>query len=194
MTMKERLLRFRSFWIFPLTAVVLLRTAFYAEPESQARDLFWLFPIGVFMWTLLEYGLHRFIFHIQIPLRSPWLRDVVNSSHLGHHASPRDPTKVLVRSMYGLVVSALVYGLIYLISGSFFSAAGVMTGIWAGFLYYEAVHYRVHFSLSGSGFIARQRRAHFYHHFTNNRICFGVTSPLWDHVFRTALPRAPIQR
>ncbi|PYR86413.1 MAG: hypothetical protein DMG18_02830 [Acidobacteria bacterium] len=74
--------------------------------------------------------------------------------------------------------------------GSAFSAAGVITGIWTGFLYYEAVHYRVHFSLSESGFIARQRRRHFYHHFTNNKRGFGVTSPLWDHVFGTTLPRS----
>jgi 4-hydroxysphinganine ceramide fatty acyl 2-hydroxylase len=187
MTMRERLSTFRSFWIFPLAAIVLLEITLRAEPERHGNDLLWLFPIGVLLWTLLEYGLHRFIFHIQIPLRNPRLRDIVNGSHLGHHASPRDPTKVLVQPLYGVVVSSLVYGLLYALSGSLFSAAGVMAGIWAGFLYYEAVHYRVHFSLSGSGFIARQRRAHFYHHFTNNKLCFGVTSPLWDYVFRTAL-------
>jgi 4-hydroxysphinganine ceramide fatty acyl 2-hydroxylase len=78
-----------------------------------------------------------------------------------------------------------LYGLLR----NLFSAAGVLVGVWAGFLYYESVHYRVHFNLSGSGFIARQRRTHFYHHFTNNRVCFGVTSPLWDYVFGTALRR-----
>ena len=189
MSLKERLYRFRSFWIFPLIAIALLEITSNAEPQRNRTDLLWLIPIGVFAWTLLEYGLHRFVFHIQIPLPNPHLREFVNASHLGHHASPRDPNKVLVRPLYGLVVSTLLYGLMYLVSGSSFSAAGVITGVWAGFLYYEAVHYRVHFSLSGMGFVARQRRAHFYHHFTNNKRCFGVTSPLWDYVFGTALPR-----
>jgi sterol desaturase/sphingolipid hydroxylase (fatty acid hydroxylase superfamily) len=103
--------------------------------------------------------------------------------------SPRDRNKILVHPLYGLVVSTLVYGILYAIFRNAASAAVVLTGIWTGFLYYEAVHYRVHFSLSGSGFIARQRRTHFYHHFTNNKECFGVTTPLWDYVFRTTAGR-----
>jgi len=191
MSLKERLYRFRSFWIFPLIAAALVYFTSRAEPQSRSSDLLWLFPVGLLIWTLLEYGLHRFVFHIQIPLRNPRLREFVNASHLGHHASPRDPNKVLVRPTYGLVISSLLYGLSYAVFRSLFSAAGVMAGVWTGFLYYEAVHYRVHFSLSGSGFIARQRRPHFYHHFTNNKRCFGVTSPVWDYVFGTALASGP---
>ena len=187
MTLKERLYRFRSFWIFPLIAAFLLYFTFQIEPQSHLSQLLWLLPIGVMIWTLLEYVLHRYVFHIQIPLRNPHLRDIVNASHLAHHASPRDPAKVLVHPLYGLVVSSLLYAALYGALRNFFSAAGLLVGVWTGFLYYEAVHYRVHFNLSGRGVIAKQRRTHFYHHFTNNRVCFGVTSPLWDYVFGTAL-------
>lgn len=189
MTMKERLYRFRSFWMFPLIAAVLLWITSRLEPERRISEWTWLTPLGVLLWTLLEYGLHRFVFHIQTPLRNPRMRELVNASHLGHHASPRDRTRVLVHPWYGLLISAVLYGLVWLACRSQFSTAGIMAGIWAGFLYYEAVHYRVHFSLSASGLIGKQRRAHFYHHFTNNKRCFGVTSPLWDYVFRTTMPR-----
>jgi 4-hydroxysphinganine ceramide fatty acyl 2-hydroxylase len=185
MTLKERLYRFRSFWIFPIAGAILLVVGLRTEPSRRGTDLIWLFIIGLLTWTLLEYGLHRFLFHMHVPLRNPVLRNLINGSHLGHHAAPRDRTKVLVHPSYGLAVSSILYGLIYLLTGSVFSAAGVMSGVWAGFLYYEAVHYRVHFSLSASGLVARQRRTHFHHHFTNNRRCFGVTSPLWDYVFGT---------
>jgi 4-hydroxysphinganine ceramide fatty acyl 2-hydroxylase len=185
MNLKERLYRFRSFWIFPIVAWVLLHFSLRVEAKRSAGELFLLFLSGVLAWTLLEYGLHRFVFHVQIPLRNPRLRELVNASHLSHHASPRDPTKVLVQPLYGLVISAMLYGLIYAAVRSPLSATVVMIGIWTGFLYYEAVHYRVHFSLSPSGLIARQRRSHFFHHFTNNKRCFGVTSPLWDYVFGT---------
>ena len=94
------------------------------------------------------------------------------------------PPKSWCTSLW-IVVSSILYGLLYAITGSVLSAAVILAGIWTGFLYYESVHYRVHFSLSGSGLVGRQRRAHFYHHFTNNKRCFGVTSPLWDYVFRT---------
>jgi 4-hydroxysphinganine ceramide fatty acyl 2-hydroxylase len=189
MSFKEELYRFRSFLIFPVIAFVLLWVSMDAEPSRRPSELLWILPIGILTWTLLEYCLHRFIFHIQVPLRDPRLREIVNASHLAHHASPRDRGKVLVRPGYGLVVSSILYGLIYLLTRSVFLTSGLVAGVWAGFLYYEAVHYRVHFSLSGSGFIARQRRTHFYHHFTNNKRCFGVTSPLWDYVFGTTLPR-----
>jgi sterol desaturase/sphingolipid hydroxylase (fatty acid hydroxylase superfamily) len=188
MTLKERLVRFRSFWIFPLLAVVLLYVSRGIEPQSQPRALLWMVPLGALMWSLLEYGLHRFVFHIRFKLRSPKLQEIVNASHLSHHAAPRDPGKLLVRTPYGLAVSGLLFVLLYMASGSLYSVAGMLTGIWAGFLYYESVHYRVHLTHSASGLIAWQRRAHFYHHFTNSERCFGVTSRLWDHVFRTQLP------
>jgi sterol desaturase/sphingolipid hydroxylase (fatty acid hydroxylase superfamily) len=187
MNLKERLHRFRSFWIFPLVAIVLLVISSGAEPRSRRLDLLWLIPAGALIWTLLEYGLHRFIFHLQIPAQNPRLREFVEALHLDHHASPRDPGKVLVRPTYGLLVSTVLYGLVYGLSGSLFSASGIMAGIWGGFLYYEAVHYRVHFSLSAAGLIARQRRSHFHHHFTDSNRCFGVTSPVWDYVFGTSL-------
>jgi sterol desaturase/sphingolipid hydroxylase (fatty acid hydroxylase superfamily) len=188
MSLKERLYRFRSFWIFPLIAIVLLTVTARTDPQSRLSKLLWLIPLGMLIWTLLEYGLHRFLFHMRVALPNPVLRDLVNGTHMDHHASPRDPNKVLVKPGYGVAVSAILYGLTYMVSGSPFSAAGIMTGIWLGFLYYEAVHYRVHFSLSATGLVAKQRRTHFHHHFTNNKQCFGVTSPLWDHVFGTTRP------
>jgi sterol desaturase/sphingolipid hydroxylase (fatty acid hydroxylase superfamily) len=171
--------------MFPSLAILLIYLARLVEPERHGSELVWLFVIGLFAWTLLEYGLHRFVFHITLRFRNPNLAEFINGSHLNHHVAPRDPDKLLVKPGYGLTVSAILLGLAYLLSGSFFAASGIMAGIWAGFLYYEAVHYRVHLTTSPSGFIARQRRAHFYHHFTNKDKCFGVTSPLWDYVFRT---------
>ncbi len=185
MTLKERCVRFRSFYIFPVLAPVILYLAIHNEPGPRPGTLFSLIVAGILLWTLIEYGLHRFVFHIQIPLRNPRLREIVNSSHLTHHASPREPDKILVHPLYAIVISGLLCGILLAASRSMLVAGGIMTGVWAGFLYYEAVHYRVHCSLAGSGFIARQRRTHFYHHFTNNKRCFGVTSPLWDYVFGT---------
>lgn len=190
MKLKERLYRFRSFWIFPLLAVLLLYVTFRSETQARLLNLVWLFPLGLLIWSLLEYGLHRFVFHIHFKVQNPRLRDVLNASHLGHHAAPRDPTKLLVDPLYGLAISAALFGLLLIAFGDAARAVGAMVGVWAGFLYYEAVHYRVHMNLPGSGLIAWQRRAHFYHHFTNRDRCFGVTTPVWDYVFRTELPRS----
>jgi 4-hydroxysphinganine ceramide fatty acyl 2-hydroxylase len=192
MSFSKRLLRFRCFWIFPALAIVLLYIASRVEPQRPNADLVWLFCIGVFMWTLLEYGLHRFVFHIHFQVRSRRLRELLNASHMNHHAAPRNADKLLVRAPYAMAVSLVLFAVVYSLSRSLFSTAGSMAGIWAGFLYYEAVHYRVHLTTSPSGLIAIQRRAHFHHHYTNHERCFGVTSPLWDHVFGTQLRRGQV--
>src|SRR5688572_24511987 len=142
MSVKERLVRFRSFWMFPLLALLLLTVTFRAEPQRPYRDLLWLLPIGVFAWTLLEYGLHRFVFHVPVVIRNQRLRKLVNASHLAHHVAPRDPSKLLVHSSYGLAISAVLFAILYGLSGSLAATSAILTGIWAGFLYYEAVHYR----------------------------------------------------
>jgi len=48
------------------------------------------------------------------------------------------------------------------------------------------VHYRVHVGDANRGWIARQRRMHFHHHFRNSKQSFGVTTPIWDYIFKTA--------
>jgi sterol desaturase/sphingolipid hydroxylase (fatty acid hydroxylase superfamily) len=183
MGMKEQIMRFRSFWIFPLLALLLLFLTRQENPDIKTGDLGWLIPVGVLIWSLLEYGLHRFAFHLK--RHDNGLYRVLTESHRGHHSSPRDPDKIFVNTRFGVIVSAVLYVILWLTVGSLFRAAGLMTGIWLGFLYYECVHYAVHLTASNAGLFAQQRRAHFHHHFTNQNRCYGVTTPLWDYVFGT---------
>ncbi len=181
--MKERLWRFRSFWIFPLLGLALLFLTRGEAQQGRLRELVWLVPVGLFSWTLLEYFFHRVLFHADF--RNPLLRELVNVSHLKHHAAPRDAKQILVIPSFALVISAGLFTFLAAATRNLFTTSAIITGIWLGFLYYEAVHYRVHMSLVHSALLQQQRRAHFYHHFSDSEKCFGVTSPLWDYVFRT---------
>jgi 4-hydroxysphinganine ceramide fatty acyl 2-hydroxylase len=135
------------------------------------------FGLGIFLWTLMEYLLHRFVFHRY--------RGIVGSFHLEHHGAPRNLTYLFVKPPYSIGISLLLIVVIRAITGNIVQTLEFMAGIWLGYVYYESVHYRIHFSPADKGWIARQRRAHFRHHFYNNRKWFGVTTPLWDYVFRT---------
>jgi sterol desaturase/sphingolipid hydroxylase (fatty acid hydroxylase superfamily) len=180
--MKERLSRFRSFWVFPLLSIALL--VFLPKSKSySAWDLVAMIGGGVALWSLLEYGFHRFLLHARF--QNPTLNDVVNASHLRHHHSPRDRDIILVQLPFALTTSVIVYSVLWALTRNAFEASALISGIWLGFLYYEAVHYRVHMSLSHSPLLQQQRRAHFYHHFSNSEKCYGVTSPIWDYVFGT---------
>jgi small-conductance mechanosensitive channel len=156
MGMKERLLRFRSFWIFPALSIALLWTTYRAETHNL-YGLAGFVAIGLIAWTLLEYVFHRFLLHLEI--RSKTLRALINESHIRHHRSPRDPNQILVYPGFGIVISAMIYALLLAFTRDPFATAGIISGIWAGFLYYEAVHYRVHMSLANSP-ILQQRGGH----------------------------------
>jgi sterol desaturase/sphingolipid hydroxylase (fatty acid hydroxylase superfamily) len=175
--------RFRLFWILPLLAAGALFLTGRYQGSSRPAQLIWLIPLGLFIWTITEYLLHRFVFHAEI--RSPALKRIINSYHGLHHEAPRDPDWILVQAPYALTVSALYAVIIAAICWNLFWTAGILSGIWAGFLYYEAVHYRVHISTGNGPLLRWQRRAHFHHHFHDVDRCFGVTSPLWDYVFGT---------
>jgi sterol desaturase/sphingolipid hydroxylase (fatty acid hydroxylase superfamily) len=181
MGVKDRLKRFSSFWIFPLLSILLLASSY--RSTHSLFNLARYVAAGLVMWTLLEYLFHRFLLHTTF--HDERVNAIVNESHLEHHKVPRNPDKILVQAPFALVTSTLLYFSLYAITRDGFETSGIMSGIWLGFLYYEAVHYRVHMSLAHSPILQRQRRAHFYHHFSDSEKCFGVTSSFWDYVFGT---------
>ena len=146
------------------------------DPGVPLGRLLWLVPIGVLSWTFLEYVLHRFVLHA---------RGLDFTGHGVHHDEPKDPDKILVQPLLGLLASLPVFAILLALTPGVFAAAAVMTGIWTGFLYYESVHYRIHVSTKNSPLLQWQRRSHFHHHFTDSGRCFGVTSPVWDRIAGT---------
>jgi sterol desaturase/sphingolipid hydroxylase (fatty acid hydroxylase superfamily) len=180
--MIRRLRLFFSFWAYPLVAAALLWAGLRTGTERSGPVSLWLIPVGVVLWTLVEYLMHRFLFHP----RGNWpaFRRFAYGLHGIHHRYPRDPEEILAGPSTSLPPSLAIFLALVAGTGSLSSAAGVMTGVWAGFLYYEWVHYRVHTTNAG-GLLQRHRRWHFHHHFVDDSVCFGVTSPLWDAVFGT---------
>ena len=137
----------------------------------RAREVAWLVP-GLLLWTILEYLMHRFAFHGFAP-------------HYDHHAEPTQESYLLAPLWLSMSMAAALWLLLALATGSFSRAAAVMAGVIAGYLLYEAVHLRIHRPVSGGPVLRALRRYHFYHHFADDRVCYGVTSPLWDVVLGT---------
>jgi sterol desaturase/sphingolipid hydroxylase (fatty acid hydroxylase superfamily) len=130
-----------------------------------------LFAAGVFAWTLLEYVIHGILSHRLRTFASP-LHDV-------HH---RDPRAVFTVGAWLPVALLTVAGL------GFFGFTPVMAfvlGVVAGFICYEAIHYRIHFARPRSQWEARLRTRHLAHHLRAPGEIFGVTTALWDRAFGT---------
>jgi dihydroceramide fatty acyl 2-hydroxylase len=152
---------------------------------SGAVEITLLFAAGLLIWTLSEYWLHRKVFH--------W--DPDNSIghrlhfiiHGVHHDHPNDKLRLVMPPGASIPLAALFFGAFWLIFG-IPTALPLFAGFLAGYLVYDYTHYYLHHFVPKSRFGKRLREAHMRHHFQDHRYGFGVSSPIWDAVFRT-LPR-----
>jgi hypothetical protein len=127
---------------------------------------------GLLLWTAIEYLMHRFAFHGFAP-------------HWEHHADPVDVKYILAPFPLSLSVSAGLWVAMWAITRSTALPGLILAGVWVGYLTYEGVHLRIHSNAPGGPLLRALRRRHYYHHFADDRFYYGVTTPLWDFVFRS---------
>jgi dihydroceramide fatty acyl 2-hydroxylase len=136
----------------------------------MSRDIA-LFALGLFLWTFAEYAIHGWLGHL-VGGRSAALHQV-------HH---RDPHAVFTIGAW-LPVAVIWTAGLFLFGRS--APIVVLSGTLAGFAFYEAVHYRIHFGRPRTAFERYLHARHMRHHHGGARGYLGVTSPLWDMVFGT---------
>jgi sterol desaturase/sphingolipid hydroxylase (fatty acid hydroxylase superfamily) len=145
------------------------------------------FAIGLFLWTLSEYVLHRFVFHFSP--RTPWQERISFLFHGVHHAQPQSKTRLVMPPVVSIPLSLLFLGACYLIIGLILGAqhwvAPVFSGLVAGYLIYDMFHYSTHHLRVRWRWFVYLRRYHMHHHTQTPDLRYGVTSPLWDIVFGT---------
>lgn len=141
--------------------------------------------VGALAWTLAEYVLHRFDMHGRST------RGATAREHRTHHATLDVPALTA-----GTWVGAGLVALAFAIGGR----PAVAVGWMAAYVGYELVHRRIHMrpapgrearAVEPSRYRRWVTAQHMHHHLTHAGANFGVTSPLWDVVFRTyRRPRA----
>jgi sterol desaturase/sphingolipid hydroxylase (fatty acid hydroxylase superfamily) len=161
----------RVFWVYlPLVAA-----AFLGNLDAPLKTWAICLSSGLALWTVVEYLMHRYVLHRLAP-------------HYQHHEEP-DTLAYIFAPLWLSGVSAIVlWALLSLAAGSLRHGALVMAGTVIGYLAYEALHVRMHSPIAGGPILRALRRHHFYHHFADDNRCYGVTSPVWDVVFRTNIP------
>jgi sterol desaturase/sphingolipid hydroxylase (fatty acid hydroxylase superfamily) len=178
-----------SYWL-PVVFYAPIGAAFVLWSLLAGGVAAWQFIVlpfsGVLFWTFLEYFFHSVGFHR--PTRSSRLQEV-QASHLGHHADPTELTQIVSRLSFTLPVALAIFGVLTLMLWSAQLAGLVMVGVIVGYLAYEVIHYRIHVGRRSRWLPRSLVRNHLYHHHKDQTRCFGVTTTLWDHVFRTQRPR-----
>src|SRR5438093_11938950 len=80
-----------------------------------------LFLLGMLLWTLLEYLIHRYIFHYEPKTRiGKRLHYIV---HGVHHDYPNDARRLVMPPSVSVPLAFLFYGMFLLIFGRFATAA-----------------------------------------------------------------------
>ena len=137
---------------------------------------------GYVIWTLFEYWLHRLVFHFEpedgLGARLHWI------IHGVHHDHPNDPLRLVMPPAVSVPLAALFLWLYTLIFGTP-AAYPIFSGFILGYLTYDYTHYHVHHHTPRTKLGKRLREQHMRHHFQDHRFGYGVSSPLWDVVFRT---------
>jgi len=150
---------------------------------SAGREIV-LFFCGIFFWTFFEYIMHRFIFHIVS--EKPRLKRIIYTMHGVHHEYPRDRERLFMPPIPSIITASLIFFIMFQLIGR--NALAFFPGFMLGYLAYGSMHYAIH-SFSPPRFLKALWRNHHLHHYKYPQMGFGVSSVLWDIVFRTVPPQ-----
>jgi dihydroceramide fatty acyl 2-hydroxylase len=141
---------------------------------------------GLLLWTLVEYVLHRVVFHHEP--RNTWERKFHFLAHGIHHKDPWDPTRLVFPPLAGYGITLVLFVGIRLVL-PLAPALAALAGLLIGYLGYDLGHFAWHHARCARGWPHFLKRYHLAHHHKDMNSHFGVSQPLWDLVFRTYGPR-----
>jgi sterol desaturase/sphingolipid hydroxylase (fatty acid hydroxylase superfamily) len=104
-----------------------------------------------------------------------------------HHDFPNDKDR-LVMPLLTSVPLALIFYTLFTWTMGIAKAEPFFAGFIVGYLCYDGTHYAVHHFRQTTRVGKFLKKHHMKHHHGDNFGGFGVSSPLWDLVFRT-MPR-----
>ena len=171
-------------WI-PVIAVLVYRSV--AVHENSVLGFFSYGFLGLFVWTFIEYTLHRFIFHY--PAKSEFGNRMVYLVHGLHHEDPADPTRLVMPPVPAAIYALLLFPIFRTFIGATYAEAFIAFFL-VGYLAYDYVHFFIHHFSPRTSAGKFLKKHHLMHHFSNYDSRWGVSNPLWDFVFSTTGSRA----
>ncbi|MDR3608308.1 MAG: sterol desaturase family protein [Oligoflexia bacterium] len=161
--------------------------------DSFTPSVFGLIAVfGFFIWTLTEYLLHRYVFHLK--QTSAWRKKFYFVMHGNHHVVPNDPMRLVMPPAGSLIIGTILYLFFRAVLGSAW-VDPFYFGFSIGYLTYDYTHYAVHHFKPMTRFGRWNKQHHMLHHFVEHDARWGVSSPLWDYVFRSlSSQRKPSQQ
>jgi sterol desaturase/sphingolipid hydroxylase (fatty acid hydroxylase superfamily) len=149
--------------------------------ELTAWVIVVLFFTGLLTFTFVEYWLHREVYHMKTNTESR--KKIQYLMHGIHHEYPKDKTRLALPPVIGVAVALILLGIFYVLMGKF--AYAFFPGFIWGYAGYLFVHYIVHAYPPPKNAFKALWVNHALHHYKDGKQVFGVSSPLWDYIFKT---------
>jgi len=140
-----------------------------------------LFFTGWLSFTLVEYLAHRYVFHMSV--HNKLRKKLQYAFHGVHHDYPKDKDRLAMPPIMSVTFSTILLFVFKLFMNGYVFA--FLPGFLVGYAMYLLVHYIVHSFPPPKNFFRKLWINHSIHHHKDDSIIFGVSSPLWDYVFRT---------
>lgn len=176
-----------AFWI-PV-AIAAIAASLHLRERSLPEVLPFAFG-GLLGWTLFEYVMHRFLFHLELP--GPLGRRLAFVMHGCHHADPRDPLRNVMPLSASIPFAAAMAVLAdLLIDRADWLLVGGFGAL--GYITYDLSHWAFHQRRSRNRLFRHLQRHHWRHHATGAGN-YAVTAPFWDWFLRTAIRSKSLRR
>ena len=190
---------FKSNWMEALSKVhftiplfiyipVIAFMTWQAFAKGISTGAYFLFlAMGLVIWTITEYILHRFIFHFEPS--SNWGKRIHFIFHGVHHDYPRDAKRLVMPPSASIPLALWFYFLFSLIIVNKLLLYSFFSGFVAGYLVYDMMHYAMHHYNFKSPLMKRIKQHHMLHHYNDPTKGYGVSSSLWDVIFQSGFPK-----
>lgn len=142
---------------------------------------------GLFAYSFLEYLTHRYLYHWE-PRERLWraINSRLGPPHLRHHERPTHWGGAVMFNQVPIVLAVLAcLGVLLVLPLPLAFTFATIAASSLGFVLHEMVHFGCHQLPMRHPVLAYLKRRHLFHHYRDENVNFGTTSPIWDIVLGT---------
>jgi sterol desaturase/sphingolipid hydroxylase (fatty acid hydroxylase superfamily) len=176
----------RTYFAFPVImyfvlAAVSLAIGYFAQRQPPLRILY-LFPLGMVFFSLVEYLIHRFLFHFNADTEKK--KKLQYTLHGVHHEFPKDKDRLAMPPLVSILLATffLVLFLLTMRADTWYFYSGFV----AGYSVYLLIHYALHRYKPPRNVFRILWTHHARHHYQDMEGYYSVSFPFWDYLFGTA--------
>lgn len=148
---------------------------------GEALYLIGLFFAGLLFFSLFEYMIHRFAFHMDDDDGiKTWIK---YHFHGVHHEFPKDMGRLAMPPLVSATLATILFFVFTYTIGVY--AYGFLPGFLTGYATYLWIHFAVHIYRPPNNFLKSLWVLHGIHHYKDDNVAYGVSSHFWDIIFGT---------